>query len=201
METKKQKQFYVIVNGQRVEVTEEVYRAYVRPVRAQQRTEKRNKRCKVKGERFGLVRCHGDCSKCEYARSGKALGGAEQSLEALTESGFEPLCAQDLEEDFIDRQSYEEKITILRTAIRSLNKCQQYIIKEIYVNGKTREEIAKDLGVDGSAVRHALQRILVSLPLLLYAVFKIIALPFKALGSASKKLKKRKKEKRGDKDG
>ena len=39
------------------------------------------------------------------------------------------------------------------------------------------------------------------LPLLLYAVFKIIALPFKALGLASKKLKKRKKEKRGDKDG
>ena len=39
------------------------------------------------------------------------------------------------------------------------------------------------------------------LPLLLYAVFKIIALPFKALSSASKKLKKRKKEKRGDKDG
>lgn len=39
METKEQKQFYIIVNGQRVEVTEEVYRAYVRPVRAQQRTE------------------------------------------------------------------------------------------------------------------------------------------------------------------
>ncbi len=39
------------------------------------------------------------------------------------------------------------------------------------------------------------------LPLLLYALFKIIALPFKALGLASKKLKKRKKEKRGDKDG
>ena len=163
METKEQKQFYVVVKGQRVEVTEEVYRAYVRPVRAQQRTEKRNKRCKVKGERFGLVRCHGDCSKCEYARNGKALGGAEQSLEALTESGFEPLCAQDLEEEFIDRQAYEEKISILRPAIRSLNKRQQFIIKEIYVNGKTREEIAKDLGVDGSAVRHALQRILVSL--------------------------------------
>ena len=54
MGTKEQKQYYVIVNGQKVEVTEEVYRAYVRPVRAQQRTEKRNKRCKVKGERFGL---------------------------------------------------------------------------------------------------------------------------------------------------
>ena len=39
------------------------------------------------------------------------------------------------------------------------------------------------------------------LPLLLYALFKIIALPFKALSLASKKLKKRKKEKRGDKDG
>ena len=45
METKEQKQFYVIVNGQRVEVTEEVYRAYVRPVRTQQRAERRNWRC------------------------------------------------------------------------------------------------------------------------------------------------------------
>lgn len=39
------------------------------------------------------------------------------------------------------------------------------------------------------------------LPFLLYALFKFIVLPFKAIGSASKKLKKRKKEKRGDKDG
>ena len=48
METKEQKQYYVTVGGQKVPVSEEVYRAYVRPVRAQQRTEKRNKRCKVK---------------------------------------------------------------------------------------------------------------------------------------------------------
>lgn len=57
METKEQKQFYVVVNGQRVEVTEEVYRAYVRPVRAQQRAARRNWRCVLKAKKYGLVRC------------------------------------------------------------------------------------------------------------------------------------------------
>lgn len=73
METKEQKEFYVTVNGQKVEVSEEVYRAYVRPVRAQQRTEKRNRRCKVKGARLGLVRCKGNCSECEYAKVERPL--------------------------------------------------------------------------------------------------------------------------------
>ena len=41
METKEQKQYYITVKGQKVPVSEEVYRAYVRPVRAQQRMEKR----------------------------------------------------------------------------------------------------------------------------------------------------------------
>ena len=163
METKEQKQYYVIVNGQKVEVTEEVYRAYVRPVRAQQRTEKRNKRCKVKGERFGLVRCTGDCSKCEYAKSGKVLGGAEQSLEALTESGFELPSESDMEADLVAREEYEERTALLHLAICSLNKRQRYILKEIYVNRKTSAEIAADLGIDASAVRHSLQRILASL--------------------------------------
>ena len=163
METKEQKQYYVIVNGQRVEVTEEVYRAYVRPVRAQQRTEKRNKRCKVKGERFGLVRCNGDCSECEYAKRGKVSGGAEQSLEALAESGFELPSESDMEYDLVAREENEERTALLHRAIRSLNKRQRYILKEIYVKRRTSAEIAADLGIDASAVRHSLQRILASL--------------------------------------
>ena len=79
METKEQKQFYVIVNGQRVEVPEEVYRAYVRPVRTQQRAERRNWRCVLKAEKYGLVRCKKDCNKCPYAMQGNAPTGNETS--------------------------------------------------------------------------------------------------------------------------
>ena len=55
METKEQKKFYVTVNGQKVEVSEEVYRAYVRPMNASERKERREARCMVKGKRKGLV--------------------------------------------------------------------------------------------------------------------------------------------------
>lgn len=163
METKEQKQYYVIVNGQKVEVTEEVYRAYVRPVRAQQRTEKRNKRCKVKGERFGLVRCNGDCSKCEYAKSGKALGGAEQSLEALAESGFELPSELDMEADLLAAEEREERAEKLRSAIARLSERQQYLIKAIFFKGKTQIDIALEIGVSKQAVSNAIRRALTSL--------------------------------------
>ena len=167
MKTKEQKQYYVIVNGQKVEVTEEVYRAYVRPVRAQQRTEKRNKRCKVKGERFGLVRCTGDCSKCEYAKSGKALGGAEQSLEVLAESGFELPSESDMEADLLATEERNERLEKLRSAIARLSERQQYLIKAIFFKGKTQIDIALEIGVSKQAVSNAIHRALTSLKKLL----------------------------------
>ena len=163
METKGQKKFYVTVNGQKVEVSEEVYRAYVRPVRAQQRTEKRNKRCKVKGERLGLVRCKGNCSECEYAKSGKAFGGAEQSLDALTESGFELPSESDIEVDLLAEEERNEQMEKLHSAIARLTERQQYLIREIYFNGRTQSEIAAAMGATKQAVSNAVRRALASL--------------------------------------
>lgn len=163
VETKGQKKFYVTVNGQKVEVSEEVYRAYVRPVRAQQRTEKRNKRCKVKGERLGLVRCKGNCSECEYAKSGKAFGGAEQSLDALTESGFELPSESDIEVDLLAEEERNEQMEKLHSAIARLTERQQYLIREIYFNGRTQSEIAAAMGATKQAVSNAVRRALASL--------------------------------------
>ena len=163
VETKGQKKFYVTVNGQKVEVSEEVYRAYVRPVRAQQRTEKRNKRCKVKGERLGLVRCKGNCSECEYAKSGKAFGGAEQSLDALTESGFELPSESDIEVDLLAEEERNEQMEKLHSAIACLTERQQYLIREIYFNGRTQGEIVAETGATKQAVSNAVRRVLASL--------------------------------------
>ena len=163
METKEQKKFYVTVNGQKVEVSEEVYRAYVRPVRAQQRTEKRNRRCKVKGARLGLVRCKGNCSECEYAKSGKTFGGAEQSLDALTESGFELPSESDIEVDLLAEEERNEQMEKLHSAIASLTERQQYLIREIYFNGRTQGEIAAAMGATKQAVSNAVRRALASL--------------------------------------
>ena len=163
METKEQKKFYVMVNGQKVEVSEEVYRAYVRPVRAQQRTEKRNRRCKVKGARLGLVRCKGNCSECEYAKSGKAFGGAEQSLESLFEAGFEVASELDLEADLLAAEERKEQVKKLHSAIACLTERQQYLIREIYFNGRTQGEIAAAMGATKQAVSNAVRRALASL--------------------------------------
>ena len=163
METKEQKQYYVIVNGQKVEVTEEVYRAYVRPVRAQQRTEKRNKRCKVKGERFGLVRCTGDCSKCEYAKSGKALGGAEQSLEVLAESGFELPSESDMETELIIKEEREERSAAVNAAVEQLSERQRYVVKAIFFESATQAQIAARLEVKQATVSTTLNRALKNL--------------------------------------
>ena len=163
METKEQKKFYVIVNGQKVEVSEEVYRAYVRPVRAQQRTEKRNRRCKVKGVRLGLVRCKGNCSECEYAKSGKTFGGVEQSLEALIESGFELPSESDIEVDLLAEEERNEQMEKLHSAIACLTERQQYLIREIYFNGRTQSEIAAAMGATKQAVSNAVRRALASL--------------------------------------
>lgn len=163
VETKEQKKFYVTVNGQKVEVSEEVYRAYVRPVRAQQRTEKRNRRCKVKGARLGLVRCKGNCSECEYAKSGKAFGGVEQSLESLFEAGFEVASELDLEADLLAAEERKEQVKKLHSAIACLTERQQYLIREIYFNGRTQGEIAAAMGATKQAVSNAVRRALASL--------------------------------------
>ena len=161
METKEQKQYYVTVKGQKVPVSEEVYRAYVRPARAQQRTEKRNKRCQVKGERFGLVRCKDNCAECPYAE--KAVFGSEQSLEALAESGFESPAATDMEADLLAAEEKEEQAKRLQSAIACLTERQQYLIREIYFNGKTQKEIAEEIGATKQPVSNAIHRALTSM--------------------------------------
>lgn len=163
METKGQKKFYVTVNRQKVEVSEEVYRAYVRPVRAQQRTEKRNRRCKVKGARLGLVRCKGNCSECEYAKSGKTFGGAEQSLDALTESGFELPSESDIEEDLLAEEERNEQMEKLRSAIASLSERQRFILQEVYFHNQTQEKVAIQLQISQQAVSMTLKKAIANL--------------------------------------
>ena len=163
MENKETKQYYIKVNGQRVEVTEEVYRAYVRPVNASQRAARRNGKCLVKGKRSGLVRCTKDCSQCHYYMAGNKMLGGVLSLDTLGADGYEEQSPTDIEGDLIEQEEKVLQTAALYKAIGKLNERQQYIVREIYYKGKTCEEVARILGVDGSAVRHALQRILAAL--------------------------------------
>lgn len=163
METKEQKQFYVTVNGQKVEVSEEVYRAYVRPIRAQQRAKRRNWRCIVLAEKYGLVRCKEDCNQCPYALQGNIPTGNETSLDTLYEAGFDAPSSGDIEADLIEAEERIEKATRVREAIKFLNKRQQELIMEIFFNGKTQQQIAIETGISKQSVSDALHRAITAL--------------------------------------
>ncbi len=163
METKEQKQYYVIVKEQKVPVSEEVYRAYVRPVRAQQRAMRRNWRCVLKGDKYGLVRCKEDCSQCPYAQEGNAPTGNGTSLDFLCEAGFDAPSAVDIETEMIEREERKEQSARVQEAIKQLNERQRYMITEFYFKGKTHSEIAHALGIDRTSVTKAINRALTSL--------------------------------------
>ena len=163
MENKEQKQYYVTVNGQKVPVTEEVYREYVRPVRARQRAEKRNEKCYVRGKRWERVRCTKDCSKCAYASEKGRSAGAPLSLEMFAEQGIELRAPFDAEEALLEAEERKEEGERLRIAIARLTKRQQYLIKEVYFNRRKQTEIAAETGVTKASVSDAVRRALATL--------------------------------------
>ena len=62
-------QRFIDIDGEQVPVTEEVYRAYKRPLWGEHKRKEREKRCR--DERGN--RCTGDCSKCDKERTGSVL--------------------------------------------------------------------------------------------------------------------------------
>lgn len=154
------KQFYIKVNGQKVPVSEEVYRAYVRPITSSQRTARRNSKCLVKGKRSGLVRCKNDCSKCPYYSAGNKLLGGVLSLDVLKDDGKEEAATSDIEHDLIEFEENNQRIAALHRAIEKLNERQQYIVREIFFKGKTQEEVRQKIGISKSSMSEAYHCIL-----------------------------------------
>lgn len=154
------KEFYLIIKGEKVEVSEEVYRAYVRPIRAEQRQKRRNWRCQKKGKKGNLVRCQEDCSQCPYALAGNNATGNILSLDTFKEEGVEILDRDfDLETIYIENEERTSLTERIHKAIAQLTPRQQEMVRLIYFEGKSREEVAKYYGIDGSSVRHAVIRI------------------------------------------
>ena len=146
--------------GKKVEVSEEVYRAYVRPIRAEQRKKRREWKCPVPGKKGNLVRCQEDCSKCKYALAGNNARGNILSLDTFKEEGVEILDRDfDLEVMYIESEERTSNQERLHKAILQLTPRQQEMIRMIYFEGKTQEEVAWIFEIDGSSVRHAMQRI------------------------------------------
>ena len=154
------KKFYVTIKGKQVEVTEEVYREYIRFMRVERSRRLRAWKCKIVGPKGNLIRCPNRCSECAYARAGMNPTGNNLSLDEFKECGVEiEDKLLDLERDIIEAEECLEKEQTLHKAIQQLMPRQQEIVRMIYFEGKTQEEVAFLYGVDGSAIRHAMQRV------------------------------------------
>ena len=165
--SKEAKEFYVMVNGEKVIVSEEVYRAYVRPIRAEQKRNNRMWRCKMVKERNGktrFIRCKQDCSQCQYALSGFNANGNSLSLNHLQEKGFEIIDDSiDIEEDYIKKEKALEDKKNLEEALSHLTERQRDLVRMVYFDGKSQKEIAQFFGVSKTAINNALKRIYDSL--------------------------------------
>ena len=95
------------VRGQEVEVSEEVYRAYIRPIRAEQRRKRREWKCRKLSETGKYyVRCKERCENCPYYLAGNSALGNITSLDKLADSEVEIEDKDsDFETDYIERET------------------------------------------------------------------------------------------------
>lgn len=133
------KTYYLYVKGQRVEVSEQIYRAYVQPERKQRMREYRAK------EKISVT-----------------------SIEALSEKGFEPEDGtQDFESALIEVEEQAEELAKLNAAIEQLSERDRRVVQLYYFESKTQQEIANILGIAKSTMSELLPRILLRLKNLL----------------------------------
>ena len=163
MKEREQKEYYLMVKGQKVIVSEEVYRAYIQPVRAEQQQRKREKRCileKVVNGKKILFRCKGKCSICEKFLEGNKNIGIAASFDELVNNGFDMQDVTiDLQEDYIRKESAAE----LSRLIQKLSFNQQEIIKAVYFDGESQQNVANRMGITRKAVNNSLVRALSTL--------------------------------------
>jgi DNA-directed RNA polymerase specialized sigma24 family protein len=135
-------QRHLEIDGQQIPVTEEVYRAYKRPLWTERKRKEREKHCVINNGRGGTKRCTNDCSKCDKQRTGSVL-----SLDKFTEEGFEVAESVDIVELVADKLLFEE----LYAALEELDPDNRRIM-ELFSIGKSEREIATDIGLSQKAI-------------------------------------------------
>ncbi|HIS35089.1 TPA: sigma-70 family RNA polymerase sigma factor [Candidatus Scatousia excrementigallinarum] len=166
---KKDKKYTLKVKGKEVEVNEEIYRAYIRPVQAEQRQKRRVWKCRVLSKSGNYyVRCTKKCETCPYYLAGNSALGNVTSLDRLVDCEVEIEDKNsDFEADYIEQQTIKEEYAELHKVIRQLTSRQQEIVKMIYFEGKTQKEVAKVLGITQGAVSLALAKSIAQLKFLI----------------------------------
>ena len=73
-----------------------------------------------------------------------------QSLERSVDNGFDVI---DEKQDVEEMAIKEADMQRILEAIKTLNDEQQWLVKQVYVYGRKKLEIAAELGIDNSSVR------------------------------------------------
>ena len=133
------------IDGEKVVVTEAVYREYMRPIWRENKRREREKRCKdEKGNR-----CTDDCSFCEKDRTGRFL-----SLERVIEDGYEAADTVDVTELAMNNLLIEE----LNAALNGLEP-KDLQIAQLFGMGLSEREIAGVVGLSQKGVNKRKNRI------------------------------------------
>lgn len=144
------KQFYIRIDGTPVAVTEEVYRAYMRPVWAERKRKERESRCL--DERGS--RCESDCSKCGKRRAGSAF-----SLDNAIEGGFDVSDPMDMAEIVAEKLILEQ----LGVALAELELGDKALIDALFYDDRTERDLAAEIGISQQAVGKRKQKIVAKL--------------------------------------
>lgn len=139
---------FIEIDGEQIQVTEEVYRAFKQPAWAEHKRIERERRCR---DSKGRV-CTQSCRLCDMNRM---IGDKEPikknsvllSLERFQEDGYDPKDPVDVEEIIAEKQLLEE----LFSALEELDPDNRRIM-ELFANGMSEREIAADIGLSQKAV-------------------------------------------------
>lgn len=144
-------QRYITINGEKIYVCEEVYRAYKQPAWVERKRRERKKRCAISDGRGGTKRCEGDCGKCGRQRTGSVL-----SLDRLAEDGFDyadPSSVSGLVEDKLE-------LELLAAALDKLAPDEKSLIRALFYEERTVRDCAAEIGISHQAVVKRKQKIL-----------------------------------------
>ena len=163
------KKYYLTIGNDTIEVTEDVYRAYVRPIKAERQRKRREWKCKLLSKNGGhFLRCTQRCESCAYYMAGNNAQGNNLSLDKMAEDGvFIEDKSLELENNFIEKETNKEEYQKLYEAIKKLTEKEKSLLKLLFYKHKSTVEISAILGVSQQAISKAKMKIIKKLKLFL----------------------------------
>jgi len=129
-------QFYILIDGEQIFVTEEVYRAYKRPLWREKKEKERRKRCRDENGN----RCTKNCNDCLKSRNGSDL-----SLEKLSDIGLDVA-------DPVDYAEFVADELLLEQLLGVLNDEEIALIDALFYKERTEQDYAVEVGVSQQAI-------------------------------------------------